>query len=327
MFGHIWSMKSQKLKIMKKFKVFVAFSALVFLMSSCVYSLFPIYTDDTLVYLPELVGKWYTDPNDPDYYIEFTPMSESNNEEDDGITMNEDSDGDQDTYSYAMQGDGWSIKSDDPITVEIDGKEVSDPVKVKAYYDELFSGMKTDLEKGVGEMAGQLDSAINSEGNEFGKMLKDLGNGVGELGKALKETEAKFKGSAYLTREESYKMVVKQNKERYVYQAHIAQIGEDMFLDLYPLPEFSDAAFGANLFPVHTFMKLNMKDGKLELTQFDLDKLNKLFESNLIRLRHEMVDGVALISAQPQEIQKFLDKYSSDESVFENTEVYTKVKE
>lgn len=310
---------------MKKLKVFAAFGLLVFLMSSCVYSLFPIYTEDTLVYLPELVGKWITDPDNPDDYIEFTPMSDSDIDKEDGITMNEDSDGDRDTYSYAMQGNGWSIKSDDPITVEIDGEEVSDPKRVKAYYDELFAGMQTDAQKAVGKMTEQLDSAINSEGNQFGQFLEDLGNGVGELGKALKETEAKFKGSAYITRDESYKMVVMQNNERFVYQAHVAQIGEDMFLDLYPLPEFSDAAFGANLFPVHTFMKLNMQDGNLELTQFDLEKLNKLFESNLIRLRHEMVDGVALISAQPEEIQKFLDRYSNDETVFENKETYTKL--
>tara|TARA_Y100000114_G_scaffold125471_1_gene121555 strand:- start:2165 stop:3127 length:963 start_codon:yes stop_codon:yes gene_type:complete len=318
-------MKSQKFKTMKKLKVFAAFSALVFLMSSCVYSLFPIYTEDTLVYLPELVGKWFTDPNDPDDYIEFTPMGESNNEEDDGITMNEDSDGDQDTYSYAMQGDGWSIKSDDPITVEIDGKEVSDPVKVKAYYDELFSGMKTDLEKGVGEMAGQLDSAINSEGNEFGKMLKDLGNGVGELGKALKETEAKFKGSAYLTREQSYKMIAMNDGDKEVYQVHVVKIGEDYFLDIYPLPEFTDSSFGENMFPVHSFMKMNLEEGKLKLTLFDLKKLNELFERNLVRLRHEMVDGTVLITAQPKDIQKFLSKYSNDERVFEEGEIYTKM--
>lgn len=317
---------------MKKLKVFAAFGLLVFLMSSCVYSLFPIYTEDTLVYLPELVGKWITDPDNLDDYIEFEPMSEEKEENFQvrdshmsTVEMNEDSDGDSETYSYAMQGDGWSIKSDDPITVEINGQKVSDPEKVKAYYDELFAGMQNDAEKAVGRMTEELDSAINSEDNEFGKMLKDLGNGVGELGKALKQTEAKFKGSAYVTRDESYKMIVVENNERFVYQAHVAQIGEDMFLDLYPLPEFSDAAFGANLFPVHTFMKLNMQDGNLELTQFDLEKLNKLFESNLIRLRHEMVDGVALITAQPEEIQKFLDRYSNDDTVFENKETYTKI--
>ena len=315
---------------MKKLKVFAAFGLLVFLMSSCVYSLFPIYTEDTLVYLPELVGKWMSDPENEENYIEFIPMSEP--DPDDNISLNEDRDGDIQSYTYMMQGEGWSIKSDDPITVEINGKEVSDPKEVKAYYDQMFAGMRMDAKDKLDElitpdMARKVDSTVSSSTNGLGKALNDLSGGLGKLGKALKETEAKFKGSAYVTRDESYKMIVMENNERYVYQAHIAQIGEDLFLDLYPLPEFSDAAFGANLFPVHTFMKLRLNNGNLELTQFDLEKLNKLFESNLIRLRHEMVDGVALISAQPEEIQKFLDRYSNDDSVFENKEVYTKLEE
>lgn len=317
---------------MKKLKVFAAFGLLVFLMSSCVYSLFPIYTEDTLVYLPELVGKWITDPDNPDDYIEFEPMSEEKEENFQirdshmsAVEMNEDSDGDSETYSYAMQGDGWSIKSDDPITVEINGQKVSDPEKVKAYYDELFAGMQNDAEKAVGRMTEELDSAINSEGNEFGKMLKDLGNGVGELGKALKQTEAKFKGSAYLTREESYKMIAMENGEREVYQVHIVEIGEDYFLDIYPLPELTDSSLSENMFPVHSFMKMNLEGGKLKLTLFDLKKLNELFESNLIRLRHEYVDGNVVITAQPSEIQKFLSKYSHDESVFEEGEIYSKI--
>jgi len=74
-------------------------------------------------------------------------------------------------------------------------------------------------------------------------------------------------------------------------------------------------------------MKMDMKDGKLNLTMFDLEKLNKLFDSNLIRLRHENVDGTVLITAQPKEIQKFLEKYADDESVFESIETYARVVE
>ena len=313
---------------MKKFKVFAAFGLLVFLMSSCVYSLFPIYTEDTLVYLPELVGKWMMNPDDPDDFIEFIPMSDSDT--DDSIDLNEDKDGDIGTYTYMMQGDGWSIKSDDPITVEVNGQVISDPKEVKAYYDQMFGEMKVDAKDKLdqlmnSEMAQSMDSTLKNQSSGLGKGLKDLSDGLGSLGKALKETEAKFKGSAYVTREQSYKMIVQDDNDRYVYQAHVAQIGEDLFLDLYPLPEYSDEAFGTNLFPVHTFMKLNLGDGKLELTQFDLEKLNKLFESNLVRLRHEMVDGTALITAQPEEIQKFLDRYSNDETVFEGKEVYTRL--
>ena len=66
-------------------------------------------------------------------------------------------------------------------------------------------------------------------------------------------------------------------------------------------------------------------DKKLVLTPFDLEKLNRLFESNLIRLRHENVDGSVLITAQPREIQKFLERYSEDETVFEDADIYERI--
>ncbi len=59
---------------MKKLKVFLVLGVLMFGMSSCVYSLFPIYTEDTLVFLPELVGKWQTEAND---YVIFEPMTDN----------------------------------------------------------------------------------------------------------------------------------------------------------------------------------------------------------------------------------------------------------
>ena len=72
-------------------------------------------------------------------------------------------------------------------------------------------------------------------------------------------------------------------------------------------------------------MKVSITDYELEVTSFDLEKLHKLFESNLIRMRHENVEGTILITAQPDEIQKFLDRYSDDNSVFEETETYSRI--
>lgn len=315
---------------MNKLKVFVAFGPLCFLMSSCVYSLFPIYTEDTLVYLPELVGKWQLDPANADSYIEFQPVQDKENivaseTTSSKMEMKDDSDGDPETYSYSMQGEDWSIKSDSPITVDINGKSTSDPAEVKSYYDSLFGTRNSDLEKGIGKMAQKLDSTVNAEGSEFGKMMDGLGKGLGKMGQALKKATAKFKGTAYVSTEESYRMTVMDNGEEYAYQVHVVEIGEDYFLDLYPLPEFTDNTLSENLFPVHTFMKMNINGGQLELTPFYLKKLNELFESNLVRLRHEYVDGNVVITAQPTEIQKFLDRYSNDESVFDASEEYTKM--
>lgn len=186
------------------------------LLNSCVYSLFPIYTDDTLVYFPELLGRW--------------------------------------------------------------------------------------------ELEGAFDEYI-----EFNKLTE---------GKGFLDNSSEESSEEELSLEKSYQIIIMEGDDKQVFVGHIAEIGDDFFLDLYPDERDYDVSLYSNMMPVHTFIKLRYIDNQLDLTAFDLEKLNKLFESNLIRLRHENVDGTILITAQPTEIQKFLDRYSDDESVFEDTEVY-----
>ena len=109
------------------------------------------------------------------------------------------------------------------------------------------------------------------------------------------------------------------------FKAHLVKIGEDYFIDMLPkggLDEDNGAT--ENYFPVHTFLKFKLENDRLEIKMFDQGKLKDLFKSNLIRLRHEIVDDRVLITAQPKEIQKFLEKYAKDESVFEDITVYKK---
>jgi len=192
-------------KLIKNFQL-VAFAFLLSFLTSCVYSLFPIYTEDTLVFKPELLGKWES----KDDYIVF-------------------------------------------------------------------------------------------------EQYKD-----GEV----KENSSK-----------TYRMTVKdQGKDDVKYIVHLVEIGNELFMDLYPIITYRGTKFGEdNVLPVHSFMKIDLKPKTMDIVFFDLDKLNKLFESNLIRLRHENVDGTILITAQPKELQKFLEKYSKDESVYDYTETYSKV--
>ena len=44
-------------------------------------------------------------------------------------------------------------------------------------------------------------------------------------------------------------------------------------------------------------------------------------------MSHENVDGTILITAKSEEIQKFLEKYARDESVYNGVEVYSRVAE
>jgi len=64
---------------MKKVKSILALGLLMLVMNSCVYSLFPIYTDDTLASLPGLIGRWGMEGK-PEEFIEFSGLSAEKNE-------------------------------------------------------------------------------------------------------------------------------------------------------------------------------------------------------------------------------------------------------
>lgn len=129
--------------------------------------------------------------------------------------------------------------------------------------------------------------------------------------------------------DKSYKLTIYdlQNPEATEsFQAHLVRLGDHHFLDLIPLLEHRNDNLGNNFMALHSFAKVRIQKEGFVLSQFDLTKLNELFESNLIRLRHENVNGTVLITAQSEELQKFLKRYAADQSVFEESEYYHKVR-
>lgn len=270
---------------MKK-QTLLLFGILVATMSSCVYSLFPIYTDDTLVFKEELLGKWNLNDDGSEYLL-FEDTNKSDKKEESKESKE---------YKYTLEvKEGFTISSDEPISMVIDGDTI---------YDENL--IRSEIQKRMAQIENDSDSVDSL---------------VEDNKQTIKKNE--YEGTAAVFQSKSYRLTVHDNDEDEIYMAHLVEIGGDLFLDLYPEVKFN-SSISDNFFPVHTFYKVSITEKEFKMTHFDLDKLNKLFESNLIRLRHENVDGTILITAQPKEIQKFIDKYSDDESVFEATETYKK---
>lgn len=298
---------------MKRFSAYFAVGALLVLLNSCVYSLFPIYTEDTLVFIPELVGRWQLPEEDGDY-IEFTRMSE----EEDLVVSSADSSTDpsREEYTDSVSVGEMTIRYNAADGILVNGRMIYDRDSIRMYYQEIAKKTVSDPDQSFSDMAEVV--------NALGKTFTALGNTVEAVAKVSKRSTS-IKGTAHSNFEESYRVSVMDNGKLIEYIGHIAKIGKDYFLDIFPLAEYSDDGFGSNVLPVHTFLKLRLTGQKLVLTPFDLEKLNRLFESNLIRLRHENVDGTVLITAQPKEIQKFLERYSEDETVFEDADIYERI--
>ena len=264
-------------------------AVLAVLLNSCVYSLFPIYTEDTLVFKSELLGKWSL--GDKGSYLLF---------ELDG-DLEDDKDKD---YAYSIEiEEGLTISANEPIFVMENGEKIYDEEKIREIMLERMAESEDS------------DSVADQVGD----------NSTSKKGTNPRDTE--YSGSVSLYEKKSYVLtIVDDEGKKEKYRAHLVDIGGDLFMDLYPLEmDFNSNDISDNYFPVHTFFKVKVSEDKFRMIHFDLDKLNKLFDSNRIRLRHENVDGTILITAQPKDLQKFIDKYSEDESVFHEEEIYHRV--
>lgn len=242
------------------------------IMSSCgVYSLFPIYTKDTLVEKKEIVGKWISD-DDESSYINFTKIS------------------------YKV-GDVKEKTKGNELKISFSGDDENNVVDTEHY---VIENGDTTIFKDT--LLVQFEELINKK--------------VGQV----KAYDIKKKEDTYYVMR-----YFEKDEEVASFKAHFVKIGDDLFIDLLPKGGLmEDNGASDNYFPVHTFLKAKLSDTHLELKSFDQNKLKDLFKSNLIRIRHELVDDKVLITAQPKEIQKFLEKYSQDESVFEDVSGYSK---
>lgn len=263
------------------------------ILSSCVYSLFPIYTEETIIFEPALLGTW--EDNDG-YKITFYRFSDETPK-----TVSP-ANKEKTVYTDSLIGEGWSMRGDEPISIEIGGKLVFDKEKITAHMDSLMIGLIEE------------EPTEKEETKEKSSSARWLLN------------QTSIEGRVSVNSEKAYRMIVQDSEdENSVYEVHLVKIAENYFIDLYPILDTNSGLFTANAFPVHTFMKVNFTDDNFELISFDLEKLNDMFVKKLVRLRHENVGGNILITAQPEQIQKFLEVYSDNQEVYEEAITYSRV--
>ncbi|MFQ5445617.1 MAG: hypothetical protein ACE5FF_01680 [Saprospiraceae bacterium] len=113
------------------------------------------------------------------------------------------------------------------------------------------------------------------------------------------------------------------------FDVHIIKLDENYFMDFYPTDMPQGNVFSSNLqldnlnsfqaihlIAVHTFAKMELKDGLLTIRMFDPDFLQKLFERKQIRIKHEETEDGYILTASPEELQKFASKYAHVKEAF-----------
>ncbi|HBL77197.1 MAG: hypothetical protein A2W90_14815 [Bacteroidetes bacterium GWF2_42_66] len=102
---------------------------------------------------------------------------------------------------------------------------------------------------------------------------------------------------------------------------HPVKLGGHYFLDFYLEEYFDDdnlSLFDFHVLPVHTFAKLELVKDSMYIHWFDQDWLKDLIKENRIRIHHEDNGNHILLTAKPQELQKFVIKYVNSAEAFED---------
>lgn len=137
----------------------------------------------------------------------------------------------------------------------------------------------------------------------------------------------------FIAQEDKQYLLVHTDKEgkTAAFDIHVVKLGDNLFMDFYPgdLPE-GDKGIGGVLegtgklndlqelqfFPVHIFAKLEVGQKELKISMFDPDFLKKLMERQQIRIKHEKTNDGYILTASPEELQKFAEKYAYVKEAF-----------
>jgi hypothetical protein len=103
-----------------------------------------------------------------------------------------------------------------------------------------------------------------------------------------------------------------------VFDAHLAKIGDELFLDLFPgKPQLKQNDFyQIHLLPVHTFVHITQLGPTLQMRFPNPDWLKKYIAVNPDAIRHEKIDGEIILTATPKEMQSFWLKHLEDKDAF-----------
>jgi len=122
--------------------------------------------------------------------------------------------------------------------------------------------------------------------------------------------------------EKAYKMRVFDDKEGR-FEAHLVELKGMMFLDVYPDGETMEGVQGLykmHLLPVHTFLRVDQIEPKLQLRTLDYEKVSEMLKKDPNLLKHEVLEEDHIVLTAPtKRLQEFMVKYANAEGVFGDT--------
>ena len=102
------------------------------------------------------------------------------------------------------------------------------------------------------------------------------------------------------------------------FEARLVKLGDKYFLDLFPEDprQIENAYYKFHLLRVHTFLKMSLDGSTLQLAGLDPGWLKRQLDADPAILRHATVNDMIVLTASPEELQKFVRRHADDKDAF-----------
>jgi hypothetical protein len=149
---------------------------------------------------------------------------------------------------------------------------------------------------------------FNTEGN----MIGDIGGDTWEFDRLDWQTENKSGNEWNQFRSgKTYKLIALEDEKRAEFAVHLIKLGKNYYLDFFPVKyNIPHVMLDMQLMPAHIFGKIEFVNNNIVMNWFDGDFLTNMIDSNKI------MDDNILLTANTEELQKFVRKYGDNPRAF-----------
>jgi hypothetical protein len=117
----------------------------------------------------------------------------------------------------------------------------------------------------------------------------------------------------------TYKLIALEDEKRAEFAVHLIKLGKNYYLDFFPVKyNIEHVMLDMQLMPAHIFGKIEFVDNNIVMNWFDGEFLTNLIDSNKVKISHKMLENSILLTANTEELQKFVRKYGDNTRAFLN---------
>jgi len=107
--------------------------------------------------------------------------------------------------------------------------------------------------------------------------------------------------------------LIKNDSTEGEFQVHLVKLGGNLFMDLFPKePEHLNEYFVSHVIPAHSFWRVELEGDTLKLGSLDFDWLKDAMGSGKVDIKHESLENIMLLTAQPSDLQKLLAEHGDE---------------